>query len=104
MGMPAARAGDMHMCPMMTPGVPPIPHVGGPILPPGCPTVLISGMPAARVGRYGDVRRAAGPDRDGVGDGAHRQYAGGTDGRLHRARGDDCAGVPHRFDRLNGGA
>jgi uncharacterized Zn-binding protein involved in type VI secretion len=38
----------MHMCPMVTPGLPPIPHVGGPILPPGMPTVLIGGMPAAR--------------------------------------------------------
>jgi uncharacterized Zn-binding protein involved in type VI secretion len=47
MGQPAARVGDMHVCPMVTPGVPPIPHVGGPILPPGCPTVLIGGMPAA---------------------------------------------------------
>ena len=50
MGMPAARVGDMHVCPMVTPGVPPIPHVGGPILPPGGITVLIGGMPAARVG------------------------------------------------------
>ena len=33
---------------MVTPGVPPIPHVGGPILPPGMPTVLIGNMPAAR--------------------------------------------------------
>jgi uncharacterized Zn-binding protein involved in type VI secretion len=40
----------MHVCPMMTPGVPPIPHVGGPVLPPGGITVLIGGMPAARVG------------------------------------------------------
>jgi uncharacterized Zn-binding protein involved in type VI secretion len=48
MGQPAARAGDMHVCPMVTPGVPPIPHVGGPILPPGCPTTLIGMMPAAR--------------------------------------------------------
>jgi uncharacterized Zn-binding protein involved in type VI secretion len=40
----------MHLCPMANPAVIPIPHVGGPILPPGCPTVLISGMPAARVG------------------------------------------------------
>jgi len=47
MGMPAARVGDMHVCPMVT-GI--VPHVGGPILPPGCPTVLIGGMPAARVG------------------------------------------------------
>lgn len=46
---PAARVGDMHVCPMVTPGVPPIPHVGGPILPPGMPTVLIGGMPAARM-------------------------------------------------------
>ena len=46
---PAARVGDMHTCPMQTPAVVPIPHVGGPILPPGCPTVLIGFMPAARV-------------------------------------------------------
>jgi uncharacterized Zn-binding protein involved in type VI secretion len=47
---PAARVSDMHVCPMMTPGVPPIPHVGGPILPPGVPVVLIGGLPAATVG------------------------------------------------------
>lgn len=40
----------MHTCPMQTPGVPPIPHVGGPILPPGCPTVLIGNLPAAIMG------------------------------------------------------
>jgi uncharacterized Zn-binding protein involved in type VI secretion len=50
MGKPAARVGDFHMCPMVTPGVPPIPHVGGPILPSGPPTVLIGGMPAATMG------------------------------------------------------
>ena len=50
MGKPAARVGDMHMCPMVTPGLPPIPHVGGPITGPGCPTVLIGGMPAAVMG------------------------------------------------------
>ena len=47
MGQPAARVGDMHVCPMVNPGIPPIPHVGGPILPPGCPTVLIGSIPAA---------------------------------------------------------
>jgi uncharacterized Zn-binding protein involved in type VI secretion len=46
---PAARLTDMHTCPMVTPGVPPIPHVGGPIISPGCPTVLIGFLPAARV-------------------------------------------------------
>ena len=44
--LPAARVGDMHVCPMITVLVP---HVGGPILPPGA-TVLIGYMPAARVG------------------------------------------------------
>ncbi len=36
----------------------PVPHVGGPILPPGCPTVLIGMMPAARVG---DMATCVGP-------------------------------------------
>jgi uncharacterized Zn-binding protein involved in type VI secretion len=41
---------DMHICPLITPVVPPIPHVGGLITGPGCPTVLIGGQPAACVG------------------------------------------------------
>jgi uncharacterized Zn-binding protein involved in type VI secretion len=45
--MPAARVADMHVCPMVTVLVP---HVGGPILPPGGIPVLIGGMPAARLG------------------------------------------------------
>jgi uncharacterized Zn-binding protein involved in type VI secretion len=44
--MPAARLTDMHVCPMTTG---PVPHVGGPIVAPGCPTVLIGALPAARV-------------------------------------------------------
>lgn len=43
----AARISDMHVCPMVTGTVP---HVGGPVLPPGAPTVLIGGLPAATVG------------------------------------------------------
>ena len=46
----AARVGDMHTCPMAIPGTPPVPHTGGPVAPARCPTVLIGGMPAARVG------------------------------------------------------
>jgi uncharacterized Zn-binding protein involved in type VI secretion len=57
-GKPAARVGDMHTCPMQTPGTPPIPHVGGPILPPGSPLVLIGGQPAARMG---DMATCVGP-------------------------------------------
>lgn len=56
MGLPAARITDMHVCPMVNPGG--VPHVGGPILPPGEPTVLIGGMPAARVG---DMATCSGP-------------------------------------------
>ena len=44
---PASRITDMHTCPMVTVLVP---HVGGPIIPACCPTVIISGMPAARIG------------------------------------------------------
>lgn len=50
MSKPAARLTDMHVCPMQTPAVVPIPHVGGPIVSPGDPKTLIAGLPAARVG------------------------------------------------------
>lgn len=52
---PAARVGDMHVCPMVTALVP---HVGGPILPPCCPTVITGGMFQARVG---DLLTCVGP-------------------------------------------
>ena len=55
--MPAARVTDMHVCPMIT-GL--IPHVGGPILPPGGIPVLIGGLPAARIGDMAVC--AGGPD------------------------------------------
>jgi len=46
--MPAARVGDLHICPKNTPSPGgPIPHVGGPILPPGAKSVLIGSLPAA---------------------------------------------------------
>jgi uncharacterized Zn-binding protein involved in type VI secretion len=51
----AARLTDMHVCPMLTVLVP---HVGGPIVGPGCPTVLIGFMPASVVG---DVVTCVGP-------------------------------------------
>ncbi len=48
---PAARITDMHVCPMQTPAFPaPIPHVGGPVIGPGVPTVLIGKLPASVVG------------------------------------------------------
>ena len=47
---PAARLTDMHSCPMVKPGEPPIPHVGGSIIGPGVPTVLVGKFPAAVIG------------------------------------------------------
>jgi len=47
----------MHTCPMVS-GV--VPHVGGPILPPGAVTVLIGGLPAATLGDM--LVCAGGPD------------------------------------------
>ena len=96
---PAARVGDMHMCPMVTPGVPPIPHVGGPILPPGGITVMIGGQPAARMG---DMAVCVGPPdthRDGLADRHDRQHDGRPDGRPHGPRRDDRHRLPHRDDR-----
>jgi len=55
---PAARLTDFHECPMQTPAIPPIPHVGGPVIGPGDPTVLIAELPAARVG---DMLLCVGP-------------------------------------------
>jgi uncharacterized Zn-binding protein involved in type VI secretion len=46
----AARITDMHTCPMQTLAIPPIPHVGGPIIGPGVATVLIGKLPAAVIG------------------------------------------------------
>lgn len=58
MGQAAARIGDIHICPMVTPGLPPVPHVGGPVTGPGAGTVTIGGMVAACVG---DLCTCVGP-------------------------------------------
>ncbi len=52
----AARVGDNHTCPLTNPNG--SPHTGGPVMPPGVPTVLIGGKPAATVG---SVCTCAGP-------------------------------------------
>lgn len=70
---PAARLTDFHECPMETPGVVPIPHVGGPITGPGEPTVLIGGLPAARVG---DMLVCVGPP-DSITEGSSTVMIGG---------------------------
>lgn len=55
MPQPAARLTDMHVCPMATG---PVPHVGGPIIGPGAPTILIGCLPAACMG---DMAVCVGP-------------------------------------------
>lgn len=56
MGKPAARLGDGHDCPMIEPNG--TLHVGGPVIGPGCVTVIIEGKPAAT---EGDVCYCVGP-------------------------------------------
>lgn len=65
---PGARITDLHTFPMQTPGTPPIPHVGGPIVAPGCPTVLLS-SDGGGLGRQHGPRRH---DRGGGADGDDR--------------------------------
>jgi uncharacterized Zn-binding protein involved in type VI secretion len=55
MSQPAACVGDLHTCPCWDG---PKPHIGGPLLPPGAPTVLIAGRPATRIG---DAAMCIGP-------------------------------------------
>jgi uncharacterized Zn-binding protein involved in type VI secretion len=61
----------MHVCPMVTGTVP---HVGGPILPPGEATVLIEGQPAAKVG---DSATCTGPP-DTIAAGSSSVMIGGS--------------------------
>lgn len=68
--MPAARLTDMHVCPMLT-GL--VPHVGGPVSGPCCPTVLVGSLPAARVG---DMATCVGPP-DGIAAGSATVLIGG---------------------------
>jgi len=70
---PAARVTDMHTCPKVEPG--PVPHVGGPVLPAGEPTVLIGFMPAAR---KGDMLVCVGPP-DSISQGEPTVRIGGKD-------------------------
>ncbi|SKB82891.1 Zn-binding Pro-Ala-Ala-Arg (PAAR) domain-containing protein, incolved in TypeVI secretion [Sphingobacterium nematocida] len=80
----AARITDLHLCPMVTPGIPPIPHVGGPIIGPGIPTVLIGNLPAAVMG---DTCVCTGPP-DSIISGSKTVFIGGKPAaRL----GDPCA-------------
>jgi uncharacterized Zn-binding protein involved in type VI secretion len=71
-GKPAATLGDMHVCPMCNPGVPPPPHVGGTVML-GSATVFIGGKPAAR---SGDMCMCSGPP-DTVGAGCPTVLIGG---------------------------
>ncbi|MFN8652412.1 MAG: PAAR domain-containing protein [Gemmatimonadales bacterium] len=91
MPQPAARVGDMHVCPMVTPGVP---RPRRPVLPPGGITVLIGGMPAARVG---DMCLCVGPPdvvAMGAFTGTDQQHARGPDGSLTAHGGTIVMGCP----------
>lgn len=49
-GTPAANALSAHSCPMVTPGTPPIPHIGMLAVPMGATTVFINKVPAIVMG------------------------------------------------------
>lgn len=68
--MMAARVTDLHTCPMHSGE---IPHVGGPIVGPGEPTVLIGKLPAAVVG---DMAVCVGPP-DTIVTGSSTVFIGG---------------------------
>ncbi len=82
MGKPAARIGDNHICPMSDG---PKPHVGGPIVGPGVPTVLIGGMPAAVMG---DMCTCVSPAPDTIVLGSVGVFIGG---KPAARMGDMCA-------------
>jgi len=84
----------MHVCPMVT-GV--VPHVGGPILPPGVPTVLIAGLPAAVIG---GMCTCVGPP-DAIAKGSATVLIGG---RPAARMGDNCGhgGAPLSHYALHG--
>ena len=67
---PAARIGDLHLCPGLEPGA--IAHIGGPIVM-GQANVLIGGLPAARVG---DQALCVGPP-DSISEGSETVLIGG---------------------------
>lgn len=81
---PGARLTDMHACPMVTPGLPPVPHVGGPVIGPGVPTVMVGNMIAAVVG---DACTCVGPP-DTIVKGSATVMIGG---RPAARVGDTCA-------------
>ena len=81
---PAARITDLHVCPMVTPGLPPIPHVGGPVIGPGVPTVMVGKMVAAVVG---DACTCVGPPDTIVKGSATVMIGGKPAARM----GDTCA-------------
>jgi len=70
MPKPIATIGCMHTCPMLTGTVP---HVGGPIVGPGTPTVLVNNKPVVGVG---DMCTCAGPP-DSIIQGSPCVFVGG---------------------------
>ena len=81
----------MHTCPMFTG---PVPHVGGPIVGPCVPNVMIGGLPAAVVG---DLAVCTGPP-DSIVKGSATVFIGGKPaarvGDLTAHGGVIVAGIP----------
>jgi uncharacterized Zn-binding protein involved in type VI secretion len=80
----AARVNDLHVCPMVTPGPVPVPHVGGPVTGPGVLTVKVGMMTAAVAG---DACTCVGPPDSIVKGSATVMIGGKPAARV----GDTCA-------------
>ena len=96
MTMPAARMTDLHLCPLFS-GL--LPHIGGPILPPCWPTVLIGDLPAARANDM--LTCILGPPDMilcGISDGLYRQPDGGTAAGSYGSRRRDSHGLADSLD------
>lgn len=90
----------MHTCPMQTPAFPsPIPHVGGPVVGPGVPNVLIGKMPAAVVGDMCVWCRSARHHRERLGNGDDWRKAAARMGDTTATRRLDSHRMPHGNDR-----
>jgi len=57
-----------------------VPHVGGPIVAPGCPTRADRRNACGPGNRHANLRRAPRRHRKGIGHSSHRKTAGGSDG------------------------
>ena len=96
---PAARLTDMHTCPMQTPGVPPIPHVGGPIIGPGSPDSINRKNACRSCWRLCSMRGTARCNCEGISYCDDWRKTCRPPGRYYRTWRVNSGGIPDSYDR-----